>query len=116
MYGLSQSGYIANQDIIKQLKPHGYYPLKRTPRLWVHKTRPIIFTLVVDDFDVKYMNKTDTNNLFHIIRKKYLVRIDQNGSKYLGINLDWYYDEGYVILLMKGYVKKELRVQKQDYI
>ena len=44
MSDLSQSGYIANQDLIKQLKPHGYYPSKQTPGLWLNKTRPISFT------------------------------------------------------------------------
>ena len=49
MYGLAQSGRIANQDLRKHLAKHGYYPTKRTPGLWKHRTRPISFTLVVDD-------------------------------------------------------------------
>ena len=69
MYGLKAAGYIANQDLKKHLAPHGYYPSKRTPGLWLHKTRPISFTLVVDDFGVKYMNKKDINHLFDIQRK-----------------------------------------------
>jgi hypothetical protein len=28
-----------------------------TPGLWTHKTRPILFSLVVDDFGVKYVGK-----------------------------------------------------------
>ena len=31
IYGLAQSGYLANQDLIKNLAPYGYYPSKRTP-------------------------------------------------------------------------------------
>ena len=31
IYGLAQSGYLANQDLIKNLAPCGYYPSKRTP-------------------------------------------------------------------------------------
>jgi hypothetical protein len=34
IYGLSQSGYLANQDLIKNLAKHGYSPVKRTPGLW----------------------------------------------------------------------------------
>jgi hypothetical protein len=41
IYGLAQSGYLANQDLIKNLAPFGYYLLKRTPGLWHHKTQPI---------------------------------------------------------------------------
>ena len=94
---------------MKHLAPHGYYPSKRTPGLWLHKTRPISFTLVVNDFGVKYMSKKDINHLFDIIKEKYPVKTDWNGSKYLGIDLEWYYDEWYVMLSMKGYVKKALR-------
>ena len=52
IYGLSQSGYLANQDLIKNLAPYGYHPVKRTPGLWEHETRKTTFTLVVDDFGV----------------------------------------------------------------
>lgn len=75
MYGLSQAGYITNQDLMKNLAPHGYYPSKRTPGLWLHKTCPISFTLVVDNFGVKYMNKKDINHLFDIIKERYPVKI-----------------------------------------
>ena len=54
MYGLKAAGYIANQDLMKHLAPHGYYPSKR---------------IVVDNFGVKYMNKKDINHLFDIQRK-----------------------------------------------
>ena len=40
MYGLKAAGYIANQDLMKHLAPHGYYSSKQTPEIWVHKTRP----------------------------------------------------------------------------
>ena len=45
MYGLAQSGRIANEDLQEHLAQYGYYPTKRTPGLWKHKTRPISFTL-----------------------------------------------------------------------
>ena len=50
MYGLAQSGRIANQDLQKHLAKYEYYPSRRTPGLWKHRTRKINFTLVVDDF------------------------------------------------------------------
>ena len=33
MYGLSASGYIANQDLQKHLAKYDYHPTKRTPGL-----------------------------------------------------------------------------------
>jgi hypothetical protein len=53
MYGLKQAGLIANQLPPTRLSPFGYYPVRHTPGLWLHKTRPISFTLVVDDLTVK---------------------------------------------------------------
>jgi hypothetical protein len=53
MYGLKQAGLLANQLLQTRLAPFGYYPARNTPGLWLHKTRPISFTLVVDDFAVK---------------------------------------------------------------
>ena len=55
------------------------------------------------------MNKRDINHLFDAIEEKYQIKIDWSGSKYLGIDLEWHYNEGYVILSMKGYVQKALR-------
>jgi hypothetical protein len=57
MYGLKQAGLLANQLLQNRLAPLGYYPARHTPGLWLHKTRPISFTLVVADFSVKYVGK-----------------------------------------------------------
>jgi hypothetical protein len=53
MYGLKQAGLIDNQMLKTHLAPFGYYPARHTPGLWLHKTRPIAFSLIVDDFAVK---------------------------------------------------------------
>jgi hypothetical protein len=52
MYGLKQAGLLANKLLQTRLAPFGYCPDRHTPGLWLHKTRPISFTLVVDDFAV----------------------------------------------------------------
>ena len=57
MYGLPQSGLLANELLEKGLNKHGYHQSKLVPGLWKHDTRPIRFTLVVDDFGVKYEGK-----------------------------------------------------------
>jgi hypothetical protein len=57
MHGLKQSVLLANQLLQKRLAPFGYYPARHTPGLWLHKTRPIAFSLIVDDFAVKYVGK-----------------------------------------------------------
>jgi hypothetical protein len=54
---LKQAGLLANQLRQTRLGPFGYYPARHTPGLWLHHTRPISFTLVVEDFAVKYVGK-----------------------------------------------------------
>ena len=93
IYGLFQSVYIANQDLRKHLAKYGYYQTKRTPGLWKHRTRTISFTLVVDDFGIKYTNKDDIDDLFKAIKEKYTLNIDWTGAKYVGIDLDWDYEK-----------------------
>jgi hypothetical protein len=63
MYGLKQAGILASQLLQTYLSPFGYYPARHTPGLWLPKTRPISFTLVVDDFVVKYVGKQHAEHL-----------------------------------------------------
>jgi hypothetical protein len=57
MYGLKQAGLLASKLLQTRMAPFGYYPARHTPGLWLHKTRPISFTLIVDDLTVKYVSK-----------------------------------------------------------
>jgi hypothetical protein len=52
-YGLKQAGLLVNQLLQQIMAHYGYYPARHTPGLWLHKTRSIVFTIVVDDFAVK---------------------------------------------------------------
>ena len=57
MYGLPQAGLLANELLEKRLNANGYRQSKLVPGLWKHDWQPIQFTLVVDDFGVKYVGK-----------------------------------------------------------
>jgi hypothetical protein len=63
MYGLPQAGIIAQELLAKRLKEHGYFQSKMTPGLWTHEWRPIAFTLVVDNFGVKYVGEEHAEHL-----------------------------------------------------
>ena len=76
MYGLPQSGKIANDKLTIHLARFGYHPYKRTPGLWSHQTRPIQFSLVVDDFAVKYERKENLNHLLKMLESKNEMTID----------------------------------------
>jgi hypothetical protein len=57
MYGLLQAGIIAQDLLTKRLNKAAYRQSKITPGYWQHDWQPISFTLVVDGFSVKYINK-----------------------------------------------------------
>jgi len=58
MYGLPQAGRLAYDQLALNLERNGYHQCKRSYGLWRHVTRPILFSLVVDDFGIKYVGKT----------------------------------------------------------
>jgi hypothetical protein len=71
MYGLKQAGLLANPLLQTRLAPFGYYPAHHIPGLWLHRTRPISFTLVVDDFAVRYVGKQHAEHLRDALLRTY---------------------------------------------
>ena len=108
MYGLPQAGIIAQQLLTKRLANHGYAPCRHTPGLWTHKTRPIHFSLVVDDFGVKYINKDDAQHLIDSLATYYPITIDWTGDRYCGVYLKWDYTNRSVTLSIPDYVNAAL--------
>ncbi len=88
MYGLPQASILANKLLKECLAEHGYYELPHTHGLFTHKTRPIWFTLVVDDFGVKYVGQEHANHLMSVLKEFYKVEENWMGLLYCGINLD----------------------------
>ncbi len=66
VWGLSQAGILANKQLRQKLAPFGYFKSTNTLGLWYHESQPITFTLVVDDFGVKYVNKEAVDHLITI--------------------------------------------------
>ena len=114
IYGLPQAGILANKLLRKRLAPHGYYEVAHTPGLWRHVTRPIEFTLVVDDFGVKYVGKQHAHHLLNTLHNWYKTSIDWNGNLYCGIALKWDYTKRHLDISMPGYVAKVVQRFKRD--
>ena len=108
MYGLPQSGLLANELLLKWLNTHGYHQSKLVPGLWKHKTRPIQFTLVVDYFGIKYEGEEHALHLKKTLEEHYKVTTDWTGARYIGITLNWDCKKQQVHLTMPNYVKKAL--------
>ena len=108
MYGLPQAGILANKLLRKRLAKHGYFECTHTPGLWKHVSRPVWFTLVVDDFGIKYCGEEHAKHLISVLEEDYTVEVDWKGALYCGITLEWDYNNRTVDLSMPGYVKKQL--------
>lgn len=109
MYGLPQSGLLANELLEERLNKRGYHQSKLVPGLWSHKWRPVQFTLVVDDFGVKYVGEEHAKHLKDTLEENYTVTTEWDGKRYIGIHLDWDYKRRQVHLSMPGYVAKALK-------
>ena len=89
VWGLPQAGILANKCLPCKLAPFGYYKHTNTSGLWYHKSHPISFTLVVEDFSVKYVNKDDVDHLIASINSTYTLTKDRTRNFYCGITSDW---------------------------
>jgi hypothetical protein len=109
MYSLPQAGLLANELLKKYLNKHGYRQSKLVPGLWKHNARPIQFTLVVDDFGIKYVGKEHAQHLKNALEEHYKLTYDWTGKRYIGITLDWDYNKHHVHLSMPNYMQNALK-------
>jgi len=93
MYGLSQAGKLAHKDLMSRLTQHSYHPATFTPGLWVHESNGITFTLVVDDFGIKYVSLKSLNHLINALNKYYTITINREGDLYVRVSLEWHWNK-----------------------
>jgi hypothetical protein len=108
IYGLPQSGALANRLLRERLAPAGYYEVPHTPGLWKHVSRPVQFSLIVDDFGVKYVGEEHAQHLLKHLKQSYTVSEDWTGSLYAGIELEWNYTNRTLRISMPQYIPKLL--------
>jgi hypothetical protein len=114
MYGLKQAGLIANTLLQTRLAPFGCYPTRHTPGLWLHKTRPTSFTLIVDDFAVKYIGKQHAKHLRNALLRIHELTTDWTVKVYSGMTLQWDYKRKTCDISMSGYVSNVLGKFQHD--
>ena len=76
MNGLPQSGKLAHYLLKKRLGEASYFPVQFTAVLWRHNCRPVTFTLVVDEFGIKFTGDTHANHLIQTLKKDYEITTD----------------------------------------
>ncbi len=93
MYCLPQAGILMQELLEQRLNKHGHRQSPITSGLWRHNYRPVLFTLCMDDFGIKYVGREPAEHLASILCKHYKSSQDWDGQQYLGMNIDWYYTE-----------------------
>jgi hypothetical protein len=104
-----KQGSLHRNFLAKRLKEHGYSQSKTTPGLWKHEWQPIIFSLVVDNFRVKYVGKEHAQYLLQMVQKYYNSLLKEEGEQYCGLTVRWDYPGKEVHLLIKMYTKNGLK-------
>ena len=67
-----------------------------------------IFCLCVDDFWIKYFNKDNIDCFQNSLKDHFKFHLNWEGNHYIGLDLKWNYDDGYVKISMPGYIDKIL--------
>ena len=110
MYGLPQAGIIAQELIKKRLVEYGYHQSKIIKGFWKHRTRPICFCHVVNNFAVKHVNQDDADQLINAVRKYYLMTADNKATKYFGLTIERDYENPKAHIHMPGYLQKAFTI------
>ena len=78
--------------------------MSHTPGLWKHISRPIDFSLVVDDFGVKYVGKDNARHIIDSLKEDFIISEGWRGGLYCGITLKWDYDKRTLDISMTDYI------------
>ena len=105
---MPQAGLLAQQRLVKHLAEADYREDAFIPCLFTHATNGVSFTLVVDDFGVKFTGRPGVDHLIAHLKLQYDLKVDWSGANYLGLTIAFDRQARTVSLSMPGYVKKAL--------
>jgi hypothetical protein len=117
IYGLPHAGKIAQERLIKHLATHGFHQTPNTNCLFRHESKPIAFTLVVDDFGIKYKGIDNAEYLIKILRLIYTITVDWSGERYLGMHINRNRLNNTIRISMPNYIEQmllKLNISKHD--
>ena len=70
----------------------------------------IIFTLCVDYFGIKYIDRANALHLLDALKAKYTISTDWEGKIYCGMTLNFNYKQQTVTISIPNYVSKALHI------
>ena len=71
----------------KKLGKYGYHQSKIVPGLWKHNTKPLCFTLCINNFAIKFTNMTDATHIIDALKKDYTITVDWDAEKYIELTI-----------------------------
>ncbi len=107
-YGLPQAGALSQARLFAHSQQHGYTQLPHSQSLFRNNDGSIRFSLVVNDFAVMWSKKSRMDHFISTLRKLYTVKVNWEGSRYLGMTIVVNRIERHVAISMPGYVDKLL--------
>jgi hypothetical protein len=108
IYGHPEAGRLWQETLIREcLTPAGFKALPSSPCLFANKDKTVVFSLVVDDFFIKYRSRLEAEPLLTALRALYTITVDEQANKYLGLKLDWESGKR-VSLSLPGYINELL--------
>jgi hypothetical protein len=108
-YGLPQAGALSQQRLFKHLTANGYFQCPNTPSFFRNHDGSIRFSLVVDDFAVLWTNQKSINHFIATLRQLYSIKINWEGTKYIGMDININRSQRHVTISMPGYIDKLLQ-------
>ena len=103
IYGLPQARKLAQDRLVKHLATHNYIQCANTPCLFINKENGVAFTLLVDNFLIKYKQRSAVDHFFSVLRKLYEITTDFSSTlKYVGITLRHNRKKRYIDMSIPG--------------
>ena len=108
VYSLPFDEKIAQELLEKRLNAKGCRQSAICPGFWKHDWRPICVSLFVDDFGVKNVKKEHAEHHMASLQEKYTISHEWEGKRYIGLAIDWDYDQGEVHISIPNYIQDAL--------
>ena len=109
IYGLPQAGILSQQRLVNHIKTYGYTECENTSCLFQHQTRHTNFTLVVDNFLVKYDSEHDANHLLSALSQIYSLLTNWDATLYFGMTIRYSKGSPTLTISMPSYVTSALK-------
>ena len=112
------SGLKFFQDqLVTHLEKHDYIQCPNTPCLFKHKSNGVSFSLIIDDFLIKYHKQEGTDHLLAALREKYVITTDTAKTmKYVSITIKYNKVKHIITLSMPDYITKALKRFGKEHV